>query len=85
MDKEQIIKIKGKEDEWYQEAIFIIKKDIINVCGYKDLREKADTIIGNYAKQNGLGPQIKPKPVDWALNLILGSSIVILIICLYLL
>ena len=85
MDKEQVVKIKGKDNEWYQEAIFIIRKDMVSSCGYKDLQQKADMIIGNYAKRNGLQPQKESKPMDQGLNLILGSSICILAICLYLL
>ena len=84
MDKGQIIKIKGKEDEWYKEAVFVLKKDVVGPKGYKDLKQKADSIIGNYAKCNGLGAQAKPQPIDQALNLILGSSLCILLICLYL-
>lgn len=85
MNKDQIIKIKGKEDGWYQEAIFIINKDIIVSCTHKDLEQRADMIIGNYAKINGLKVKTRSKSTDQALNLILISSIAILIICLWLL
>lgn len=85
MNKNQIIKIKGKEDGWYKEAIFVINDDIIVSCSYKDLEQRADAIIGNYAKTKGLRPQVKYESTDKALNLILVSSIAILIICLWLL
>ena len=85
MNKEQIIKIKGKEDGWYKEAIFIINKDVIVSCSHKDIQQRADIIIGNHAKKNGLEPQVKYEKTDKALNLILFSSIAILIICLWLL
>lgn len=85
MNKDQIIKIKGKQDGWYKEAIFIINKDILLSCTNKDLEQRADLIIGNYAKRNGLQPQVKSESTDQALNLILFSSIAILVICLWLL
>ncbi len=85
MDKEQIIKIKGKDGGWYQEAIFIMNKDIMTSCNHKDLEQRADMIIGNYAKRNGLLPQKKCQSTDQALNLILFSSIGVLVICLWLL
>lgn len=84
-----MIKIKGPENGWYKEAVFIVKNDVLTSYTYKDLQQRADHIIGNYAKKNGLQsqPQAKNKSIstDQALNLILGSSICILIICLYLL
>ena len=87
MDKNQVIKIKGKENGWYQEAIFIVSKDIVISCTHKDLEQRADMIIGNYAKKNGLEAKTKVEygSRDQALNLILFSSIAILIICLWLL
>lgn len=85
MEKEQVIKIKGNEDGWYKEAIFVINKGIVVSCTHKDLQQRADLIIGNHAKKNGLGPQMKYESTDKALNLILFSSIGILIICLWLL
>lgn len=85
MSKKQIIKIKGKEGGWYQEAIFIINKDIAISCTHKDLQQRADGIISNYAKRNGLSSRVKKESTDQALNLILFSSIGILIICLWLL
>lgn len=85
MDKDQIVKIKGQEDEWYKEAIFIIRKDMASPNGYNDLQKEADIIIGNYAKRNGLKEKGQPKTKDHALNLILVSSLAILLICLYLL
>ncbi len=83
MDKDQIIKIKGKPDGWYKEAIFIVNKGIIVSCTHEDLQQRADLIISNYAKRNGLGPQVKSASIDQTLNLILFSSIAILIICLW--
>lgn len=85
MNKEQIIKIKGKDGGWYKEAIFVVNKDIMVSCSYKDLEQRADIIIGNYAKTKGLKPQVKYQSTDRAINLILISSIAILIICLWLL
>lgn len=85
MNKEQIIKIKGKDGGWYQEAIFIVNKDIMVSCSHEDLEQRADMIIGNYAKRNGLHPQKRYESTDQALNLILFSSIAILVICLWLL
>lgn len=89
MNKDQVIRIKGKEGGWYKEAIFVINKDIIVSCSQQDIGQRADLIIGNYAKRNGLRPQVKyaskDQSKDGALNLILFSSIAILVICLWLL
>ena len=92
MPEDQIIKIKGKDGGWYKEAIFIVGKEMVASCTHKDLEQRADMIIGNYAKKNGLGPKShnplkhqSHQSKDQALNLILFSSIAILMICLWLL
>ncbi|NLI90030.1 MAG: hypothetical protein GX366_06450 [Epulopiscium sp.] len=89
MDKQKVIKIKGSDSGWYQEAIFILKKDVINNYSYMDLQRKADMIIGNHAKKNGLDNKTNKKDeagsLDRTLNFILAISICILLICLYIL
>lgn len=85
MNKDQIIKIKGHDGGWYKEAIFVINKDIMVSCSHKDLEQRADMIIGNYAKRNSLKAKKQYESTDQALNLILYSSLAILIICLWLL
>lgn len=89
MPENQIIKIKGKDGGWYKEAIFIVSEEIMVSCTHKDLEQRADMIIGNYAKKSGLDQKsqyiYKGQSKDQALNLILFSSIAILIICLWLL
>lgn len=89
MDKQKIVKIKGSDSGWYQEAIFILKKDAINNYSYVDLQRRADMIIGNHAKKNGLDSKTNkkdnPSSLDRTLNFILATSICILLICLYIL
>lgn len=85
MKDKQIIRIEGKEDEWYQEAIFILREDVMSYWNYKDLQQKADEIIGNHAKKSGLRPQDNTRSIDKLLNILLFGSICIFVICLYLL
>lgn len=89
MSDEKVIKIKGPKHGWYKEAVFVVEEDVLSSYTYKDIQQRADVIIGNHAKRNGLQTQEKNKrksgSTDQALNVILASSICILIICLYLL
>lgn len=85
MNKQEIIRIKGEKDGWYKEAVFIMNKDIVVPRTYQDLSERADLIIGNHAKKNGLSYERKKERVDQLLTIILVSSLAILVICLYLL
>lgn len=87
MNDEEIIRIKGDKDGWYKEAVFIMNTDTVVPKTYKDLSEKADLIIGNHAKRNGLRPEARAEriEIDQLLNIILVSSLAILVICLYLL
>lgn len=81
MDQDQVVTVLGKDSEWYDKAIFIIKKEVMQSQRNKDLSKEADLIISNYAKKNGLAAEER-QSIDKVLNVILTISICILGICL---
>lgn len=85
MNKDQIISIRGDESEWYKQAVFVIKEEVVKSYTHKDLKQEAERIIGNYVKQNGLSPEKASPKIDTTLNLIIWGGVCMLAIGLCLL
>lgn len=81
LNQNQVVTVLGKDSEWYDKAIFIIRKEVIQSQRNKDLSKEADMIISNYAKKNGLAVE-HTQSIDKVLNVILTICICILGICL---
>ena len=85
MNKDRIISIRGGEGEWYKQAVFVMREEVVNAYTHKDLKQEAERIIGNHVKQNGIFPEKATLKIDKALNLFIWVGICILLIGLYML
>jgi len=52
MDRERVILIKGGNSNWYEQAIFIVKRDIPAKKIPKDFVLEAEKIISDYMSKN---------------------------------
>lgn len=85
MNKDEIISIRGDESEWYKQAVFVMREEVVKNYTQKDLKQEADRIIGNYVKQNGIFPEKVSPKTDIRLNLIIWGGVCVLLIDLWLL
>ncbi|MCL2407539.1 MAG: hypothetical protein FWC95_06380 [Defluviitaleaceae bacterium] len=51
-DNKRIILITGDKDKWYEQAIFIVKKDVGTISNADALIDEAERIINSYLTEN---------------------------------
>jgi len=60
-DNKRVILITGDQSKWYEQAIFIVRKNAMDAAGPTDFIKEAESIISNY--MGGLAPRT-PKESD---------------------
>ncbi|MCL2351776.1 MAG: hypothetical protein FWC55_04500 [Firmicutes bacterium] len=62
MASERVILIKGGQSNWFEQAIFIVKKNIPQACVPVDFVAEAERIIDGYLSQASAQKQTGPAP-----------------------